>query len=156
MAKYFIINECKGDTFVTAISAATRADALRAAIDDFLSLTKYEQRDGRKVYATEADGADESDFDWDLVTWTGCVNGGWIMEPSLREVYKDLPQEVNYVTARYNEEWDWDNGVEFSSFCDFLKVCALALEEPWHEVAYIDEGDDDTVCVDILDLDALL
>lgn len=57
MAKYFIINECKGDTFIHAISATTRADAFREAVDDFLSLTKFEQWDGRKVCVAEADPA---------------------------------------------------------------------------------------------------
>lgn len=155
MKKYFIITEC-GDIFIHETKATNRAEALKEAIDDYLSLTRSEQKDGRLVYAAEAEDTDENDFDFDKVTWTGYVCGGWLMNPSLREVYKDSPWEANYVTARYNEEWDWDNGRSLLTFCDFLKVCATALEEPWHEVAYIDEGDDDTVCVGVLDLDALL
>lgn len=154
MAKYFIINECKGDTFIHAISATTRAEALAAAITDYLMLTKSEQRDGRKVYAAEADGADESDFDWDLVTWTGYVNGNGFFDESIENAYRNRPSEADYVAVRYDDNWSYDIGQDYPSFVDYLRLVKAALECPWHEIAYIDEESGD--CFGEFDINALL
>lgn len=139
MKKYFVITEC-GDIFIHETKATNRAEALKEAIYDFCGCTRSEQKDGRAVYAAEAEDTNEDDFNFDSVTWTGYVSGGGWWCPSLENEFAAIPSD--YVAARYDEAWSWDEGVSDPSFCEFLRLVATALDYKWHEIAYIDEESD--------------